>query len=295
MTTTNLEKKQIDLIKESISVYEKSMECRALFKGKELCFASIEEFVDDRGKSHLFRLKEMSHELFRNSTDATYKEKLYDITIGYTFHEAMKLRENLYQLEYYRPQRDMDLNTLTDQEKKVVHEIAMLVIKAETRLKEAFKEIKVLLNQLVGQLRDLIVLYKDNFLLPRFVFENEKALTRIYGRKGFENLLDMAYADGRELLIFKAAESYLKSQYFDTARLLFKKIMRTGSNSTGLQFLYLYASAYYFHLKNMFTRALQCAERARSLDIDESAHGTYMNSLEALISDITKEIKKKKK
>ena len=238
MKTTNLEKKQIDLIKESINVYEKCIECRSLFDSKNICFANIEEFVDDRGKSHLFHLKEMSHELFRNSNDASYKEKLYDITIGYIFHEAMKLRENMYQLEYYRPQCDIDLHTLTDQEKKIVHEIGLLVNKAEVRLKEGFKEIKVLLNELVGQLKDLIVLYKNNYLLPRFIFENERSLKKIYGKKGFENLLNMAYSDGKHLLILKAGQSYLESEYYDTARLLFKKVLRLDSQDTSALFLY---------------------------------------------------------
>ena len=55
----------------------------------------MEEFVDDRGKSCLYRLKEMCHDLFRNADEAGYKEKLYDITVGYIFHEAMKIREHL--------------------------------------------------------------------------------------------------------------------------------------------------------------------------------------------------------
>ncbi len=166
------------------------MECRSLFDSKDLCFANIEELVDDRGKSHLFQLKEMSHELFRNSDDASYKEKLYDMTIGYIFHEAMKLRENMYQLEYYRPQCDIALHTLTDQEKKMVHEIGLLVKKADMRFKEGFKEIKVLLNELVGQLKDLIVLYRNNYLLPRFIFENERSIKKIYGKKGLLTLLN---------------------------------------------------------------------------------------------------------
>ena len=41
----------------------------------------------------------------------------------------------------------------------------------------------------------------------------------------------MAYSDGRQFLIFKAAQSYLESQYFDTARLLFKKIVRSGHDN----------------------------------------------------------------
>jgi len=292
METTNLEKKQIDLIKASIGVYKKCIECRSLFDSSNICFANIEEFVDDRGKSHLFHLKEMSHELFRNSNDASYKEKLYDITIGYIFHEAMKLRENMYQLEYYRPQCDIDLQTLTDQEKKTVHEIGLLVNKAEVRLKEGFKEIKVLLNELVGQLKDLIILYKNNYLLPRFIFENESPLKRIYGKKGFENLLNMAYSDGKHLLILKAGQSYLKSEYYDTARLLFKKVVRLDSQNALALFLYLYASAHHFYFKNMFTRSLILAEKARDLKMDETIKNNYLDSLNRLIADVSKEKKK---
>jgi hypothetical protein len=295
MKTTNLEKKQIDLIKASIGVYEKCIVCRSLFDSKNICFANIEEFVDDRGKSHLFHLKEMSHELFRNSDDASYKEKLYDITIGYIFHEAMKLRENMYQLEYYRPQCDIDLHTLTDQEKKIVHEIGSLVNKAEVRLKEGFKEIKVLLNELVGQLKDLILLYKNNYLLPRFIFENERSLKKIYGKKGFEYLLNMAYSDGKRLLILKAGQSYLESEYYDTARSLFKKVLRLDSQDISALFLYMYSTAYHSYFKNMFTRSLMFAEKARDLKIDETIKKSYMDSLNQLISDVSKEIKKKRK
>ena len=294
MKTTNLEKKQIDLIRASINVYEKCIQCRSLFDSKNVCFADIEEFVDDRGKSHLFHLKEMSHELFRNSNDASYKEKLYDITVGYIFHEAMKLRENMYQLEYYRPQCDIALHKLTDQEKKIVREIGLLVNKAEVRLKEGFKEIRALLHELVGQLKDLIVLYKSNYLLPRFIFENERSLKKIYGKKGFENLLNMTYSDGRHFLILKAGQSYLESQYYDTARLLFKKALRLDSQNTSALFLYKYSSAFYFYFKNMFTRSLMLAEEARYLKTDETIKNVYIDSLNQLVSDLSKEMKKNK-
>ncbi|HOW55948.1 MAG TPA: hypothetical protein PLR60_15015 [Syntrophorhabdaceae bacterium] len=295
ITTTNLEKKQIDLIKESICVYEKVKYCKSLFRDEQLYFSTIEDFVDDRGKSCLFRLKEMCHDLFRNSSEANYKEKLYDITVGYTFHEAMKLRENLYQLEYYRPQCDMTIQSLSEQEKKIVNEIGVLVKKAKTRLKEGFKEITVLNDELIRQLKDIIFLYRGNYLLPRFLYEHEKQLTRIYGRKGFEDLLQTMYADGRSLLIFRTASSYLESDYYETARSLFKRITRTDSKNKAALFLYLYASAYYFYFKSMFTRALMLAEKAHEMKIDDTIKGGYDQSLTKLIADLSREIKKKKK
>jgi tetratricopeptide (TPR) repeat protein len=290
-----MEKKQIDLVKESICVYEKCMECRGLFKAGQLGFTSIEDFVDDRGKSCLYRLKEMCHELYRNSDDASYKEKLYDITVGYIFHEAMKMRENLYQLEYYKPYCDIAVHDLTEKEKKIVHDINIMIKKADIRLREGLKETRTLLNELVEQLRDLIVAYRGNYLLPRFIFENERSLVRIYGKKGFKELLGMMYADGRLLLYFNAAQSYLESEYYDLARKLFQKIIRLDSKNRETLFLYRYASAFNFYFKNMFTKAMMFAENALSMDMDDTMKKPYRETLQKLLTDLKGEVKKKKK
>ncbi len=291
---TNLDKKQIDLIKESLCVYEKARECKALLRQQKLFFENIQDFVDDRGRSCLFRLKEMCHDLFRNSVEASYKEKLFDITVGYTFHGAMKLRENLYLLQYYQPQSEIALHDLSPQERKIVNEIATLVRKAQMRLKEEFKEVAVLSNELVEQLKDLIVLYKDNYLLPRFLYENEKLLLKTYGRKGFHEILSVVYADGRKRLMLNTATSYLNSEYFEPARTLLKRIIHMDDTDQDVQFLYLYASANYFYFKNMFTRAFSLAERARAMRADDNVMARYREPLDRLITDLAGEIKRKR-
>ena len=103
MSNLNLEKKQIDLVRESLSVHKACNDCMSLFKSGELRFNVMEEFVDDRGVSCLYRLKQMCHELFRNAEEASYKEKLYDMTVGYIFHEAMKLRRTSISWNTTRP------------------------------------------------------------------------------------------------------------------------------------------------------------------------------------------------
>ena len=290
MNRANIEKKQIDLIKESICVFLKCEECRDLFRRGGLSFSTIEDFVDDRGKSCLFRLKEMCHDLFRNSSEASYKEKLYDITVGYIFHEAMKLRENLYQIEYYKPKHDMSSEELTSLEKKIVHEIGILTNKAEKRTKEGLREIKILSRELVEQLKDLIRLYKANYLVPRFIFENEKGLVRIFGKKAYEQLLDDMYRDGRTLLMFKAAESYLESEYYSVARILFQRVNRLDKNNELAFFLFMYASAFYFFFKNRLTKAKVYADRALAVSgIGEV--GFYRKSLNTLVRELSKEVK----
>jgi hypothetical protein len=290
---TNLEKKQVDLIKESICVYTKCMDCRASFRNKTLNFAKIDDFVDDKGNSCLFKLKEMCHVLYRNSVEAHYKEKLYDITVGYIFHEAMKLRESLYQLEFYRPNSYKVTEKLVDSEFKIVREIEHLMKKTEKRLTEGFKEIRLLMKELVGQLSGLIMLYKDNYLIPRFVLKNEKMLISIYGKKGFRSLINELYHDGKPLLLYKAAESYLESEYYDIARRLFKKISIIDRQDKSAEFFYMYASAFYFYFRNRFTRTLAFGDKAVNMDMNVEYEG-YKFKLRALMDEVTKEVKNKR-
>jgi len=290
---TNLEKKQVDLIKESICVYTKCMDCRALFRNKTLNFAKIDDFVEDKGNSCLFKLKEMCHVLYRNSVEAHYKEKLYDITVGYIFHEAMKLRESLYQLEFYRPNSYKVTEKLVDSELKIVREIEHLMKKTEKRLTEGFKEIRLLMKELVGQLSGLIMLYKDNYLIPRFVLKNEKMLISIYGKKGFRSLINELYHDGKPLLLYKAAESYLESEYYDIARRLFKKISIIDRQDKSAEFFYMYASAFYFYFRNRFTRTLAFGDKAVNMDMNVEYEG-YKIKLRALMDEVTKEVKNKR-
>lgn len=289
----NLEKRQIDIIKESICVLNKHVGCKALFKQGKLNFSNIEDFVDDKGKSCLYKLKEMCHDLFRNSREATYKEKLYDITVGYIFHEAMKLRENLYQLEYYRPNCDK-VDRLTEVEKRIVSEIEALTKRAEKRLNEGFKKINTLMKKLGTQLKDLIRLYKTNYLLPRFILENERTLISIFGKKGYNELLNELYEEGRPNLIYTAAMSYLKSEYYSIARRLFKRISLLHSRyNRDAHFLYLYASAHYYYLRNRFRRAISFIEEAKSTGIANiEGLKLYIESLDGLLCTIDREIKR---
>ncbi|OPX98992.1 MAG: hypothetical protein A4E62_00445 [Syntrophorhabdus sp. PtaU1.Bin002] len=295
MKEINLEKKQIDLIRESICVYIKCMECRDLFRDGILCFKNIEEFVDDRGKSCLFRLKEMCHDLFRNSDSATYKEKLYDMTVGYIFHEAMILRENVYQLEYYRPRCDIANGELTSVEKKIVLEIEFLVKKTERKMKEGFKETKLLLKELVEQLKDIIGLYQGNYLLPRFLFENQKSFVKIYGKKGFDHLLHEVYKNGVTGLMYRAARSYLQSEYYELARNMFRRVTGLDTSNKTALFLYMYSSAFHFYYKNRFARAQRYAEEALTIQADDSDVTPYQESLASLAAEVAREVKGGKK
>jgi hypothetical protein len=293
MSNLNLEKKQIDLVRESLSVHKTCNDCIDLFKRGELRFSVMEEFVDDRGVSCLYRLKQMCHELFRNAEEAAYKEKFYDMTVGYIFHEAMKLRENIYQLEYYTPMYSAlsNSNELTALEKKLIREFDVLIGRARKRLNEGLKEIKVLLRELVVQLKDLLKLYKGNYLLPRFMLENGKALVRIYGKKGYQELLNEMFEQGRTTLILKAGLSYLDSEYYQIARNLFQKVIQMNRSDGTARFLFLYASAFNLYFKNRFVTSQAFADEALTEQTGSPEVGKYVEALHNLKQDLSQEMK----
>jgi hypothetical protein len=292
----NTEKKQVDLVRESLCVFTTCEHCLELHKSGDLTFSMIEELVDDRGESCLFRLKQMCHELFRNADEVTFKEKLYDITVGYIFHEAMKLREYVYQLEYYGPEYTSLINSpeLPAGEKKVLHEFDSMLTKADKRLAEGLKEVRVLIKELSSHLKELMKLYKDNYLLPRFMLENERIFISIFGKKGFQDLIFSLYEKGRDTLVFKAAMSYLKSEYYLIARGLFQKVLKTDRNDRIAKFLFLYTSAYNCYFKNKLSMARLFAEEAFSLPRDGSIPEMpmYLNNLHNLLPELDKELKK---
>lgn len=289
----NIEKKQIDLINEFISVHRTCNHCLEWHRRGDLTFSDVEELVDDKGKSSLFRLKQMCHDLFRNGAEVSYKEKFYDITVGYIFHEAMKLRECIYQLEYYNPRYSMLVSSpeLTPAEKKVIHEFDALIMKAKKRVNEGLKEVRTLAKDMVVQVRDLIKLYKDNYLLPRFILENERPLIAIYGKTGYKDLLDEMYENGRATLILKAAVSYLESEYFQIARGLLQKVIKIDRSNANAKFLFLYASAYNCYLRNRSSMARIFAHEALAMP-QEKGMEAYANSLRGLLPDLAKEINK---
>lgn len=291
MLKQNLEKRQIDLIEESLKVFEMFQRLKNLHKRRELTFSDVAQFVDDRGKSSLFRLKEMCHELYRNSDFASHREKLYDITVGYIFHEAMKLRENLYQLEYYKPRTLMFKESLNEKERKIIKEMDSLITKAERRMKEGLFELRRLFKDLMDQLVDLINLYRDNYLLPRFLYEKQKNLVSVFGRNGFLNILSGVGIGDKTDLMFLSGVSYLAGDHYDEARSVLKKLWAKRKNDLKVVFFYNFSNAFFYFLKGKLREAQRYAQNALEIGKKLKASRGYLERLESLLLDLKKEEK----
>jgi len=144
-----------------------------------------------------------------------HREVLFDLTVGSLFHEAMKLRENLYQQEVYVPQVEQLLEEHGTEDHTFFREFEKIQAAGADRTLDAMRETEVLLGQTRKQLRALLKAHAENRLLIRNLIEDAEAVESVFEVPLAELLADLhgsAAAGYRD-----AAHSYLASAFFESA------------------------------------------------------------------------------
>lgn len=205
----------VELLREYVRVNRTLRSMFHRFRDGAPCFAEVAQLVGDSETSILFRLKERCHALFRNDpTDASdlHREVLFDLTVGSLFHEAMKLRENLYQHEVYVPKVERLFEQHGPDDSAFFKEFERVQSTGYDRTQQAMRETEALLGQTRNQLRALLVSHAENTLMTRNLFENRDAVEFV-----FESDLCELFGEihGSAAVGFAAAaDSYLESAFF---------------------------------------------------------------------------------
>src|SRR4030067_2530788 len=206
-----------------------------------LRFSDIGNWVDDRDQSLLYNLKEQCHSLFRDrgKTPVRKNEWLLDLVIGSIFHEAMKLRENIYQMEIYRPkylQYKLKVGK-TAYEKDYLQQFERIILKAKQGVTEGMEETRSLFQDAMAQLIDLFKESKNNALLVRFLLENQTLLQKVYGSKKAKKIFHLMFKKGFLDAYQLAGQSYLESEHYSLSSTYFSKALKMDPHNYDLQFL----------------------------------------------------------
>lgn len=209
----------VDIAREFLAVHRELRGIAAHEAAGTLRFDEVRSFVGDDERSVLFRLKERCHALFRNDGASDELEigasALFDLAVGSLFHEAMKLRENLYQSDVYAPKVAALRARGVSDRSGLLGEFDKLVAAARARLRESVAEARVLLGQTTTQFRVLLRSHAANGLLARFVVENASQLADAFASTEDEALADV---HGSAATAWRrAAWSYLQSGFFADA------------------------------------------------------------------------------
>lgn len=209
----------VDIAREFLAVHRELRGIVAHEAAGTLRFDEVRRFVGDDERSVLFRLKERCHALFRN--DGVEEEleigasELFDLAVGSLFHEAMKLRENLYQSDVYAPKVAALRARGVSDRSGLLGEFDKLVAASRARLRESVAEARVLLGQTTTQFRVLLRSHASNGLLARYVVENASQLADTFASTEDQALADVHGSPSTAWR--RAAWSYLQSGFFTDA------------------------------------------------------------------------------
>ena len=209
----------VDIARDFLAVHSELGRIAEREAAGALRFDEVRRFVGDDERSVLFRLKERCHTLFRSDGEQDPLEigasALFDLAVGSLFHEAMKLRENLYQSDVYAPKVAALRESGVSDASGLLGEFDKLVKDARSRLAESVAESRVLLARTTAQFRVLLRSHADNGMLARFLVENAAQLAKAFACSDDEALADL-HGSAREAWRV-AAWSYLQSGFFAEA------------------------------------------------------------------------------
>jgi hypothetical protein len=241
-------------------------------RAQGLRFPELAALIRDDESSVLFRLKERTHALFRGPSGtargSTHREALFDLAVGSLFHEAMKLRENLYQREVYGPRVRALHSDAGEESKALFDEFEKMLGAVDDRLDEGVRELEVLVQRTADQLRLLIADLRDDGAV-RFVTERPEEVESVFGVP-LDALLEEMYgsvARGLE----SAGRSYLSSGAFEAARDCFSRALAQSEADPAIERLLHYAQGLHAYVERDYAssvRHLSAWADGGSLEVD---------------------------
>ena len=264
-----------------------------------LHFPEIENWVDDKGRSLLYKLKEKSHSLFRSSKGGTFhrKEWLLDLAIASIFHEAMKLRENVYQLEVYRPrylEYTRRMGKLT-YEKNYLHQFEKIISRATLGVSEGMEEMRSLFQDAAAQLIDFFRENRQNSFLVRFLIESQSLLRKIYGIKKEKEIFNLMFARGAFDAYRLAAQSCLRSGHYDLSAAYFSKAFKIDPLDVNLRFFLNFSLGMNAYLLNSYPKALSSFTKLVSSTETAKWQRDYLKKAEEVCRKMFSELREEKR
>ncbi len=268
------------------------------YKKGRLRFSDIGIWIDDKGQSFLYNLKEQSHSLFRNegSKPSQKNEWLLDLVIGSIFHEAMKLRENIYQIEVYQPKYLEYKSRVgkSDYEKDYLQQFERIVLRAKQGVDEGMEETRSLFQDAMAQLIDLFKGGSRNTLLVRFLLENLPLLQKVYGPKRGKEIFNLMFKGGFLDAYQAAGQSFLESEHYDLSLNYFSKALKMDPHNHHLRFLVNFSLGMNEYYKNAYSKSLSYFSKLIPLKLDGKLKKEYLRKVEEVCSKTFSELKEER-
>lgn len=258
----------VQLLREFLAGYTAFMELFARYGTHDIPFAKMRELVGDDEGAVLFRMKEKSHALFRTdefASEVVRHEALFDLALGSLFHEAMKLRESLYQREVYGPRVALLREAADEATEALIVEFDRILGKSVARQGEVVAEVRVLLSQTRDQLRRLLLERSGDRRVTRCLLSRKEQVDAVFP-EGLSGLLRAMHGNAVTGLI-EGARALLESAYYLEALDTLRSARAEPEAPVGeIRQLELYAEGMQAVLDGRYARSIETLSAWADLD-----------------------------
>jgi hypothetical protein len=173
---------------------------------------------EEMNKGQLWRLKDTAHLLFRSSTSEALVGQYLDWSIGYIFHECIKLKEDAYQRQIYGPwfEQIKGEHSLTPEEKLLGQELFQVILQTRESILREITRIRFILYHCRRMLIVYLADYGENHLLARFIYDQNDLVQSVF-RGDYGELIRSLYADNPEDLYIYASRSLRQGGWMQDA------------------------------------------------------------------------------
>ncbi len=184
----------------------------------------------ETGKGELWQLKDLCHQIWPGQDQSgSVHGALLDWLVGSVFHEAMKLKENIYLLNTYGPAarrlrrlspRDPALPRLS-----AMVDVESLVGSIAGDAARQVEHLAILVGQASCILRILLPELAGNPLLVRLLVEEEDQVRTVWGEEVGDVLADMFQGSAARGFC-AAGRSYREGQWYEQARAMYGRALQ---------------------------------------------------------------------
>jgi hypothetical protein len=131
----------------------------------------------------------------------------------------MKLKEDAYQIESYKPLLELEVTAHKDDKElsTIISEYFSLIEKARRNLKDEIKSIDDLFTRAVFHLRIMFPLYGNNMQLLRLMLDNKQPIDTVFGKGSRDQILRSMFPEDHAKAFIAAAEYCVKNGWYAEA------------------------------------------------------------------------------
>lgn len=183
-------------------------------------------------KGPLWQLKDLCHMVCANEEKMGAERALFDWLIGSIFHEGMKLKENAYLLQHYKPAYEkMRYENQKMTEKQHIEHYLELFKNTTEEVETAMARLNRFFSKACEQLHQMVLKYSDNHLVIRLLVEKESEFDQIWGPNSIARLFEEMFSGIKEKGYCLAAKSYREGNWMENALHAYQKVLDMNPNS----------------------------------------------------------------